>query len=65
MKKEVKRTIYLMLLAIMLFSASMSIPALYNSRWKDAAQGGAAGLMIAAALSILPAIINARKKPTK
>jgi hypothetical protein len=65
MKKEVKRTIYLILLAIMLFSASMSIPALYNSKWREPAQGGAAGLVIAAIMSLVPQILLRYKNQSK
>jgi hypothetical protein len=65
MKKDVKRTVYLILLAIILFSASMSIPMLYNSKWKEPAQGGAAGLMIAAVMSVIPPIVRARRAKSK
>lgn len=65
MNKDVKRTVYLILLSIILFSASMSIPMLYNSKWKDAAQGGAAGLFIAGVLGAVAGIIRARKSKTK
>jgi hypothetical protein len=60
MNPAIKRTVYLAILAVMVYSASMSIPLLYNSQWRDAAQGGAAGLMIAAIFSILPIFL---KKP--
>ncbi|MGZ3757800.1 MAG: hypothetical protein ACXVAY_06005 [Mucilaginibacter sp.] len=63
MKNNVKRSVYLILLAIILFSASMSIPALYNSRWKDATQGGAAGLFIAGVMTIVfPILLKPKKK---
>ena len=62
MKSNLKRTVYLTLLAVILYSASMSVPLLYNSRWRAAVQGGAAGLMLAAVLSILPLILHRNKK---
>ncbi len=65
MKKDAKRSIYLILLAIILFSASMSVPLLYNSRWKEPVQGGAAGLFIAGALSAIAGIIRAQKNKVK
>jgi hypothetical protein len=61
MKKDVKRTIYLILIAIILFSAAMAVPALYNSKWREAIQGGAAGLFIAACLGIVKIIVLYRK----
>jgi len=55
----------LFLLGIILFSASMAIPALYNSKWRDPMQGGAAGLMVAAILSIVPIILLANRNKGK
>jgi hypothetical protein len=65
MKKDTKRAIYLILLAIILFSASMSIPMLYNSKWRDPVQGGAAGLFIAGILGAIAGIIRARRNNVK
>jgi len=65
MKKDAKRSVYLILLAIILFSASMSVPLLYNSRWKEPVQGGAAGLFIAGVLGAIAGIIRARKETKK
>jgi len=62
MKSNLKRTVYLILLSVILYSASMSVPQIYNSRWRAAVQGGAAGLMVAAVLSILPLILHRNKK---
>ena len=55
MKKEVKRGIYMILLAVMLFSASMSVPRLVNSQWRDIAQGAAIGILVAAAITFYKA----------
>jgi len=65
MKKEVKRPVYLILIAIILFSASMSVPQLYNSKWRDPVQGGAAGLAIAALLGTLPIFLRKDKNKVK
>lgn len=51
MKKEVKRGIYMVLLAVILFSAAMSVPALVNSQWGDIAQGASIGLLVAAGIT--------------
>ncbi len=58
MKKKVKRIIYMILIAVILFSASMSIPMLYNSKWRDFVQGAAIGLMLAACVIIIATIID-------
>jgi len=65
MNPAIKRTVYLALLAIILYSATMSIPLLYNSQWRDAARGGAVGLMVAAIFSILPIFLKKPKNPAK
>ncbi len=61
MNKDVKRTVYLILLSIILFSASMSVPMLSNSKWKEPAQGGAAGLFIAGVLGAVAGVVRARR----
>ncbi|HEY4194088.1 MAG TPA: hypothetical protein VGM63_01025 [Mucilaginibacter sp.] len=58
MKKKVKRIIYMILIAVILFSASMSIPMLYNSKWRDWVQGAAIGLMLAACVIIIATIVD-------
>ena len=65
MNKDVKRTVYLILLSIILFSASMSIPLLYNSKWKEPAQGGAAGLFLAGILGGVAGLVRAKKSKGK
>ncbi|MGF7040194.1 hypothetical protein [Mucilaginibacter lappiensis] len=58
MKNKVKRTILMLLIAVILFSASMVIPALHNSKFKDLVQGGALGLTLAGIISIITLIID-------
>jgi hypothetical protein len=58
MKKKVKRTIYMILIAVILFSASMSIPMLYNSKWRNLVQGAAIGLMLAACVIIVATVVD-------
>lgn len=65
MKNKVRRTILLILVGIILFSASMAIPALHNSKWKDFAQGGAVGLMFAGIISIIKILLQYKKTVTK
>jgi len=62
MKKSVKQTIYLLLISIILFSAAMSVPALYNSQWREVVQGGAAGVFIAAMLSIVKIFVEIKRQ---
>jgi hypothetical protein len=57
-KNKVKRTILMLLVAVILFSASMVIPALQHSKWKDLVQGGALGLTLAGIISIITLIID-------
>ena len=56
MKSKVRRTILLMLIAIILFSASMAIPALQGSQYKELIMGAGIGLMFAAVISSISAI---------
>jgi hypothetical protein len=56
MKNKVKRTIYLILIAIILFSASMAVPSLYNSEWRMIMQGAAVGLLIAGSITIVKSL---------
>jgi hypothetical protein len=48
----------MLLVAVILFSASMVIPALQHSKWKDLIQGGALGLTLAGIISIITLIID-------
>ena len=52
MKKQFKRTILLLLGAVILFAASMAIPVIHNSEFKAFMQGGAIGFMLAGIISI-------------
>lgn len=58
MKNKVKRTILLMLVAVILFSAPMAVPHLFTSNWKNLMQGAAFGLMLTAIISIITALID-------
>lgn len=48
----------MLLVAVILFSAAMAIPALHNSKWKDIVQGAALGLTIAGIISVITLIID-------
>ncbi|HEY0244482.1 MAG TPA: hypothetical protein VGC01_02885 [Mucilaginibacter sp.] len=61
MKIKVRRTVLLILLGVILFSAAMAIPALYHSKWKDLMQGGAVGLLIAGSISIVKILLEYKK----
>jgi len=58
MKSKVRRTILLMLIAVILFSASMAIPALQGSQFKQLVMGAGIGLMLAAVISSISAIVD-------
>ncbi|MGZ3776043.1 MAG: hypothetical protein ACXVIY_10165 [Mucilaginibacter sp.] len=58
MKSKVKRTILLILIAVILFSASMAIPALQGSQFKQLVMGAGIGLMLAAVISSISAIVD-------
>jgi protein-S-isoprenylcysteine O-methyltransferase Ste14 len=57
MKSKVKRTILLLLVAVILFAASMSAP-FYNSKYKDIMQGAALGLMFAGIIIIIATLVE-------
>ncbi len=65
MKSKVRRTILLMLIAIILFSASMAIPALQGSQYKELVMGAGIGLMFAAVISSISAIVEYLKANKK
>jgi hypothetical protein len=52
----------MLLVAVILFSATMVIPALQGSNWKIYLQGGATGLTMAAIVSIITLIIDYLKE---
>lgn len=58
MKNKVKRTILLLLVAIILFSAPMAVPSVFSPNWKNMMQGAALGLMLAAIISIISALVD-------
>ena len=58
MKKQVKRTVYMIVIAVMLFSASMAIPLVYHSKAREYFQGAAVGLMLAGLISIVMVLIE-------
>ena len=58
MKSKVRRTILLILIAVILFSAAMAIPALQGSQFKQLVMGAGIGLMLAAVISSISAIVN-------
>jgi Na+/phosphate symporter len=47
-----------MLIAVILFSASMAIPALQGSQFKQLIMGAGIGLMLAAVISSISAIVD-------
>jgi len=55
----------MLLVAVILFSASMVIPALKDSNWKIYMQGGATGLIMASIVSIITLIIDNLKESRK
>jgi len=65
MKNKVRRTVLMLLVAVILFSAAMAIPALYHSKWKDLVQGAALGLTIAGIISIITLIIDYLRETKK
>ena len=65
MKSKVKRTILILLVAIILFSASMVLPALQGSQYKELVQGAAIGLMIAAIVIIISTLVEYLKVTKK
>lgn len=52
----------MLLVAVILFSASMVISVLQDSRWKVFMQGGATGLIMAAIVSIITLLIDYLKE---
>jgi len=64
-KNKVKRTVLMLLVAVILFSASMVIPALHYSKWRDIVQGGALGLTLAGTISIITLIIDYLRESKK
>ena len=65
MKSKVRRTILMIIIAVILFSASMAIPALQGSQYKEWVQGAAIGLMLAAIISSITALLDYMKANKK
>ena len=65
MKNKVRRTVLMLLIAVILFSASMAVPALFHSGWKDLVQGAALGLTIAGIISIITLVIDYLRETKK
>jgi len=55
----------MLLVAVILFSATMVIPALQDSKWKVIVQGGATGLTMAGIVSIITLLIDYLKDSKK
>ena len=58
MSKKVKRTVLLLLIALILFSASMVIAGIQNTTVQGIMQGAALGLMLAGFVSVVLALIE-------
>jgi ABC-type transport system involved in multi-copper enzyme maturation permease subunit len=65
MKNKVRRTVLMLLLAVILFSASTAIPALFRSGWKNLVQGAALGLTIAGIISMVTLVIDYLRETKK
>ena len=65
MKSKVRRTILMIIIAVILFSASMAIPALQGSQYKELVMGAAIGLMLAAIISSITALLDYLKENKK
>ncbi|MDB5133439.1 MAG: hypothetical protein JWP37_42 [Mucilaginibacter sp.] len=48
----------MILVAVILFSASMVVPVFRDSKWKDWMQGAAIGLMFAGIISVISALVD-------
>lgn len=58
MKSKVKRIILLLIIAVILFSASMAMPALHDSKWREWMQGASLGLMFASIIIIISTVVE-------
>jgi hypothetical protein len=61
MKNKVKRTIYLLLIAIILFSITMVVKAEPGAMWVDLLRGASLGLALAGTISCVLLIIEIYK----
>jgi hypothetical protein len=62
MKSQVKRTVYMIVIAVMLFSASMAIPVIYHTKAREYFQGAAFGFMLAGIISIVLLLLGMIKE---
>ena len=65
MRGKVKRVILILLIAIILFSAAMALPALQGTQYKELVQGAAIGLMFAAIIIIITTLVEYLKTNKK
>ena len=67
MKSKVKRIILLLIIAVILFSASMAMPIFHDSKWREWMQGASLGLMFASIIIIISTVVEYMKvnKPGK
>ncbi|MGZ3811666.1 MAG: hypothetical protein ACXVB0_22645 [Mucilaginibacter sp.] len=67
MNSKVKRTILLLLVAIILFSAPMAMPSAFSDNWKNLMQGAGLGLMLASIVIIITTLVEYLRanKPSK
>jgi hypothetical protein len=62
MKNKAKRSVYLLLIGIILFSAGMAIPSGPSEKWDDYARGAGAGLFIAGFIGLVTWLIDVVKE---
>ncbi|QEM13604.1 hypothetical protein [Mucilaginibacter rubeus] len=62
MKNKAKRSVYLLLIGIILFSAGMAIPSGPAENWDDYARGAGAGLFIAGFIGLVTWLIEVVKE---
>jgi len=65
MRGKVKRVILILLIAIILFSAAMALPALQGSQYKELVMGAGIGLMFAAVIIIIATLVEYLKTNKK
>ncbi|AYL97902.1 hypothetical protein [Mucilaginibacter celer] len=62
MKNKAKRSVYLLLIGIILFSAGMAIPSAPADKWDDIMRGAGAGLSIAGFIGLFTWLIDVVKE---
>ncbi|PWK69976.1 hypothetical protein LX99_04629 [Mucilaginibacter oryzae] len=58
MKNKAKRSVYLLLIGTILFSAGMAIPSGPAEKWDDIARGAGAGLFIAGFIGLFTWLLD-------